>query len=148
MSRTILTNEAVAAPVVSGVGGIEPANPICLVLQYDDRSDVPYPRLRQWNREYAQRHGFDYELMKFSSQPLPCYWGKVQAIRDMLPLYDYILVSLADCVYRSLLSKSGHPRPAPFSPSEGDPWLYIPCTSMPLAYQPAGPFQNRFLLCE
>lgn len=73
----------------------------CLVLQFHDTAEVPFPGLRQWNECYASRHGYDYKLHtgEFEDgQGISPYWGKVKAVLENMARYDYILMLDTDAV--------------------------------------------------
>ncbi len=58
--------------------------PTWVILQYDNRNlSYEFKQLVRVNRQYAERHGYDY-IFDSKSYPIPPYWIKVKLTQDLL----------------------------------------------------------------
>lgn len=75
-----------------------------LILQYENRSYVreKFSKLLNRNREYADKHDYDYKLITTVSDNIPPYWLKVHYIQKYLPQYDYVVWIDSDAVIHDI----------------------------------------------
>jgi hypothetical protein len=68
-------------------------------VSHDDRKSTDIEKLKQLNKEYCDKHGYDFHFFDRTDEKVPPYWIKVYEIQKLLSRYDYVLWIDSDAVF-------------------------------------------------